>query len=140
MPRDESPSSVNCSFTISSCADPTRTSLPDNRRSTKRSLIPAVDAGALHLASGVADGLPCVSTHEVAGGARSSRKPAPDVRAGQRQRAEKYKGHLQHLSIVAFPPGPEQPTPRSVLIVARTGGILRHPVPDPLPSVPVDEM
>jgi hypothetical protein len=73
MPRDDSPSSVNCSLTISSCADPTRTSLPDNRRSTKRSLIPAVDAGALHLASGVADGLPCVSTHEVAGGARSSR-------------------------------------------------------------------
>jgi hypothetical protein len=54
---------------------------------------------------------------------------------GQRQRAEEYKGHLQHLSIVAFPPGPDQPSPRSVLIVARTGGILRHPVPDPLPSV-----
>ena len=38
---------------------------------------------------------------------------------GQRQRAEEYKGHLQHMSIVAFPPGTEQPTPRSVLIVAK---------------------
>ena len=39
--------------------------------------------------------------------------------AGQRQRAEEYKERLQHMSIVASPLGTEQPSPRSVLIVAK---------------------